>query len=164
MLHSKIENASKVGGVRSWMLLTAFNGLVASSYAIWKGYQENLVLLIIGLGLITAYLVLLARKPGYFSLLIDEKKKELHVRFFSIYPLSGRKMTIILPLKDFAGFHLTRQAGGLRRSLVLSVKTAKGVAAYKPISISLLTKETRMQLGGLLHALLPKNQSAVEKH
>ncbi len=73
----------------------------------------------------------------YYS---DLSPSKLVFRFYSLAPLSKRQNSIEIRKDEFYKFGFENNMLGLRRYLVLYQNTAKGIAKYKPISVSLLKK------------------------
>ena len=79
----------------------------------------------------------------YYS---DLSPSKLVFRFYSLAPLSKRQNSIEIRKDEFYKFMPEKKMLGLRKYLVLYQKTPKGIAKYKPISISLLKKSEMQDL------------------
>jgi hypothetical protein len=73
----------------------------------------------------------------YFS---DLSPSKIVFRFYSLAPLSKRQNSLELKKEEFHHFSFERKMFGLRYYLILYQKTMKGIAKYRPISVSLLNK------------------------
>ena len=79
----------------------------------------------------------------YYS---DLSPSKLVFRFYSLAPLSKRQNTVEIRKDEFYKFGFEEKMIGIRKYLMLYQKTPKGIAKYKPISISLLKKSERHDL------------------
>ncbi len=106
--------------------------------------QKYLIFLLIILYLIY-YFWGVVRDYHYFYY-SDLSPSKLVFRFYSLAPLSKRQNSIEVRKDEFYKFAFTEKMFGLRQYLVLYQKTPKGIAKYKPISISLLKKSEKQDL------------------
>ncbi|HEY4789452.1 MAG TPA: hypothetical protein VIH57_25555 [Bacteroidales bacterium] len=101
------------------------------------------------IGLIVLYLIYyflgIFRSYHYFYY-SDLSPSKLVFRFYSLAPLSKRQNSIEIRKDEFHKFALEKKMLGLREYLVLYQKTPRGIAKYKPISISLLKKSEKNDL------------------
>ena len=77
-------------------------------------------------------------------------------RYFSSGIFGGRKNSVEIGKKTFAGYETEKQLLGLSLSITLYQKVEKGVAKYPPIHVSSLTKEERAKIFKSLNEYLPK--------
>jgi hypothetical protein len=106
--------------------------------------QKYLIFVLIGLYLIY-YFWGPVRNYHYFYF-SDLSPSKLVFRFYSLTPLSKRHNSIEIRKDEFYKFEFVDNLFGLRKYLVLYLKTAKGIAKYKPISISLLSETQKNDL------------------
>ena len=78
-------------------------------------------------------------------------------RFFTSGIFGGRKNSIEIEKKTFAGYETNKQLMGLSLSITLYQKIAKGVAKYPPIHISALSKEEKTKIFSSLNQHSPKS-------
>lgn len=76
------------------------------------------------------------------------------LRYTVLQPLSNGNFSIEMPRRDLDKYELITSNFGLRKSIALSVRTPNGVAKYKPVSISSLTKEEREKLINNLNVII----------
>ena len=74
---------------------------------------------------------------SFFSYSDDGDK--LVFRFVSFRPFDNAKKAIEIDKKIFGGYHVNKMFFNLKKELVLSIKTKKGLAKYPAISISALS-------------------------
>lgn len=112
------------------------------------------------IGLIVLYLIYyiwgLVRKYHYFYY-SDLSPTKLVFRFYSLAPLSKRQNSIEIRKDEFYRFTMDEKWLGIRKNLVLYLRTPKGIAKFKPISISLLKKEQVRDLSVSLSYFLKEN-------
>jgi hypothetical protein len=106
--------------------------------------QQYLIFVLIGLYLIY-YFWGLIRNYHYFYY-SDLSPSKLVIRFYSLAPLSKRQNAIEIRKDEFYKYGFEERMYGLRKYLILYQKTGKGIAKYRPISISLLNKAQSQDL------------------
>lgn len=62
------------------------------------------------------------------------------IRYIPLRPLSAGNYSIEIPRRDFVKAELKTSFFGLSRNLFLYVKSQQGVAKFKPVSVTILTK------------------------
>ena len=78
-------------------------------------------------------------------------------RFFTSGIFGGRKNSIEIEKKTFAGYETNKQLMGLSLSITLYQKIEKGVAKYPPIHISALSKEEKTKIFSSLNKYVSKS-------
>ncbi len=63
------------------------------------------------------------------------------LRYIPLKPLSAGNFSIEIPKKDFVKVELKERFFGLSKKLIFYVKSTKGVAKFKPVSVSILSKK-----------------------
>jgi len=77
-------------------------------------------------------------------------------RYFTSGLFGGRKNSIEIEKRTFAGYKTEKQLMGLSLSITLFQKTKKGIAKYPPIYITALKKEERAKIFRSLNQYTPK--------
>jgi|GEM_PF-724420 hypothetical protein len=117
--------------------------------------QNYLVIALISL--YTVYYIWgLVRRYHYFYY-SDLSPTKLVFRFYSLAPLSKRQNSIEIRKDEFFKFSIQKRWLGLRKELILYTQTPKGIAKFKPISISLLSKTQVQDLSLALSYFLREN-------
>jgi len=76
----------------------------------------------------------------------NSEGSKILLRYSPLQPLLYGNYSIEVPKKSLVKFEIVDGFFGLRKSLLLYVKTPQGVAKYKPVSLSTLTKKEIEQL------------------
>jgi hypothetical protein len=79
------------------------------------------------------------KKYCYIYYISDGPK--IIMRYTSLQLLSAGNFSIELPKRDFVKAEIKSSYGGLRKELIVYVRTPQGVAKFNPVSLSTLTKE-----------------------
>ena len=85
---------------------------------------------------------------NFFS--FNDEGDKLVFRFVSLRPFDNEKRAIEIPKRDFIGFKIEKSFFNLKRDLIITIRTNKGIAKYPSISISALSEE---QMNLLSHSL-----------
>jgi hypothetical protein len=88
----------------------------------------------------------------YFS----DDEEYIVLRYFFAGLTGGRKNTITIEKRAFAGYRYVPKFGGMVKSIILYQKTGQGVAKYPPVHITAISREQREMLLGLLNRYTPK--------
>ncbi len=75
----------------------------------------------------------------YIYLVTDGPK--IILRYIPLKPLSAGNFSIEIPKKDFVKLEIVKSFGGLNKKFVFYVKSQQGVAKFKPVSITILSKQ-----------------------
>jgi hypothetical protein len=120
------------------------------------GFDQRYMVIVLITLYLAYYIWALVRKYHYFYY-SDLSPTKLVFRFYSLAPLSKRQNSIEIHKDEFYKFIFEKKLLGMRRYLILYTKTPKGIAKYKPISISLLTKSQIQDLSIAMSYLLKEN-------
>jgi|AntAceMinimDraft_14_1070370.scaffolds.fasta_scaffold08481_4 hypothetical protein len=63
------------------------------------------------------------------------------LRYIPLKPLSAGNYSIEIPKKDFVKVELVKKFFGLSKTLVFYVRSQQSVAKFKPVSVTILTKQ-----------------------
>ncbi len=63
------------------------------------------------------------------------------IRYVPLSPLTAGNYSIEIPRRDFVKAELKTSFLGLRKSLILYVRSAQGVAKFKPVSLTIMSKK-----------------------
>ena len=110
-------------------------------------------LILVAIYLVVAFMpMVLSYQFVFFS---DEGEK-LVFRYFNAGIVGGRKNSVEISKRTFAGYKTESRLFGLVRSIILLQQMGNGVAKYPPIFISALSKDQRAKLYSSLNAYAPK--------
>ncbi len=94
------------------------------------------------IGLTVFYLLSLgftyAKKYSY--ILYNSDGPKIIIRYTSLQPMSAGNFSMEIPKRDFVKAEIKNSLGGLRKDLLMYVRTPQGVAKFKPVSLSTLKK------------------------
>ena len=93
-------------------------------------------------------------KMNYTYFYFSNNSKNLVFKFYSLRFFSGKPKTIEISKSNFLKYDIVTSFFDKKDSLVLYQKTAKGVAKYPPISLTLLRKKQKTELKRALFAEL----------
>ncbi len=85
-------------------------------------------------------------KMEYNYFYFSNNNKNLVFKFYSLRNFYGKPKTIEIAKMSFMKYDITTSFFNKKESLVLYQKTAKGVAKYPPISLTLLNKNQKTEL------------------
>lgn len=86
----------------------------------------------------------------YYYIYYNGDGAKIVLRYTSIMPLSVGNFSIEIQKRDFVKKEIVSSFFGLRKSLILYVNTPQGLAKFKPISLSTLSRD---ELSALLKEL-----------
>lgn len=72
---------------------------------------------------------------------INNNSSKIIIRYYSLKPLTSEQNSLEIDKREFQKFEISNSFGGLRKYLIIYQRTAKGIAKYPPISISILNKK-----------------------
>jgi hypothetical protein len=104
------------------------------------------ILICAGLSVIFLAFYWFQYKMAYTYFYFSNNNKNLVFRFYSLRNFYGKPRTIEIAKMSFMKYDITASFFNKRESLVLYQKTAKGVAKYPPISLTLLSKNQKTEL------------------
>lgn len=90
------------------------------------------------------YALTYLRDINYFY--FNNNSSKIIIRYYSLRPLSSDQNSLEMNKQDFYKYEIKNTMGGLRKYLVIYQRTARGIAKYPPISISILKKKDVNQL------------------
>jgi hypothetical protein len=103
--------------------------------------------------LVMAIWILVAFMPmirNYQFVCFSDDGDNIIFRYFSAGMVGGKKNSLEINKKTFAGYKTESKFFGLSRSIILFQQMGQGVAKYPPVHITALTREQRAKV---LHAL-----------
>lgn len=118
------------------------------------GMSDTVVTLI--LVAIYLFLAFLPMYLNYQYVSYSDEGEKLTFRYFSSGIISGRKNSLEIDKRSFAGYRLKSEFFGLKQSLILFRHLKEGIAKYPPLYISGLRKEERKKLIGSLKRYGPE--------
>jgi hypothetical protein len=80
-------------------------------------------------------------------------------RYYFAGIVSGKKNSIEINKRSFAGYKKESEFFGLDQSLILYQQLAEGVAKYPPVHISILNRKERAKVLNSLYLHTPKNEA-----
>jgi hypothetical protein len=93
---------------------------------------------------------------NYQFIYFSDDDEYLLFRYFFAGMTGGRKNSISIEKRYFAGYKYVPKYLGFTKSIILYQKTGQGIAKYPPVHITALTYEQREKLLGLLDRYTPK--------
>jgi hypothetical protein len=108
---------------------------------------------LVGIYLIIVFLPI-ARSYQYVA--FNDEGDAIVFRYFFAGIVGGRKNTVAIPKRIFAGYKTESKIGGLIKTITLFQKAGQGKAKYPPIYISALTRDQRRKLFETLDQYSPK--------
>ena len=91
------------------------------------------------------YIAFLIRMPHYF-VYSDGDTNYITIRYYNVHPLWVKPRQLKIPKGYISKVEVKSYLFGWRKTLHISVITKTGEAQYKPVNISLLTKEQAQKL------------------
>lgn len=111
--------------------------LVASLFFKWS--PSHIFELIITIVFVDIMIFIFIKNYTYVYYNSDGPK--IIVRFTSLQPLTAGNFSVEITKRDFVKYEIIKKFFGLRKELILYVRTTKGIAKFKPISLSVLNKK-----------------------
>jgi hypothetical protein len=93
---------------------------------------------------------------NYQYVFFSDDGEELVFRYFSAGIVGGKKNSVRINKKTFAGYKTDSEYFGLSKCIILFQKIGNGIAKYPPVFISALTKEQKGNLFSKLNMYSPK--------
>ncbi len=94
------------------------------------------------------------KKLSYFYFNDDSEK--IIIRHFSLYSFKKKHIAYEINKTSFAGYELRKKFAGIRKELIVSQRTKKGVFTYPPVSIGILKLEDEKRLISQLEKYIKK--------
>jgi hypothetical protein len=107
--------------------------------------------------LVIAYIlvVFLPMLRNYQFIYFSDEGENIIFRYFESGIFGGRKNSVEIDKKSFAGYKTESSFLGLKQSIILFQKFREGVAKYPPIYISALTRKQKAEVYKSLKSLSP---------
>ncbi|MCX6301512.1 MAG: hypothetical protein NTW82_04965 [Bacteroidia bacterium] len=93
---------------------------------------------------------------NYQFVFFSDEGEKLVFRYFISGIVSGKKNSVEINKRTFAGYKTESRFFGLVKSIILFQQMGQGVAKYPPVYISALTKEQKSKLFFSLNTFAPK--------
>ncbi|MDR2836837.1 MAG: hypothetical protein LBV69_11735 [Bacteroidales bacterium] len=135
------------------MLFTLLIVASAVFTVILRLFPKYATYVIIGLFafLILIYIIYFAKKFYYIYYNSDGLK--IIIRYSSLIPIFEENSSIEIPRNDFVKAEIVKKFGGFRYELVVYVQTPHGIAKFKPVSLSTLSKKEQNEMLENLNSL-----------
>jgi len=130
----EISSRIKLGVMLLSLILAAF---IAMSL-VFKWSEKHILEYVIGSVYILFMIFVFVKNYCYIYMVTDGPK--IILRYIPLRPLSAGNFSIEIPRKDFVKVELVQKFFGLQKTLVFYVKSPQGVAKFKPVSVTILTK------------------------
>jgi hypothetical protein len=156
------DNSKTIIGVRIKLFIATviFLAYIAITYAAklikfpLLGMSDTAwTLILVALYLIIAFLPMIL---NYQFVFFSDEGEKLVFRYFSAGIVGGKKNSVEITKRSFAGYKTENKYFGLVKSVILLQQMGQGVAKYPPVYISALTKEQQSKLFASLSAYGPK--------
>ncbi len=93
---------------------------------------------------------------NYQFVFFSDEGDRLVLRYFTAGIVGGKKNSVEISKRTFAGYKTETELFGVVKSVILFQQMGQGVAKYPPVYISALNKEQRSKLFMSLNAYAPK--------
>ena len=110
-------------------------------------------LILVAIYLVVAFMPMVL---NYQFVFFSDEGEKLVFRYFNAGIVGGRKNSVEIGKRTFAGYKTESRLFGLVRSIILLQQMGNGVAKYPPIFISALSKDQSAKLYSSLNAYAPK--------
>ncbi len=108
---------------------------------------------------VVAFWVIVTIPPimlNYQFIYFSDDGENIIFRFFTAGIVAGKKNSVEISKKTFAGFKTESKFFGLSRSIILFQQVGQGTAKYPPIHTSALTRDQRRKMSQTLSVYAPK--------
>jgi len=158
----KLDNSKTIisSRIKLFAVTVLFLAYIIMSYAakIFKltlfGWSDTLWTII--LAAIWIFIALLPMILNHQYVSYSDDDETIVFRYFTSGIVGGRKNSIEIEKRTFAGYKTEKQLWGLSLSITLYQNLEKGIAKYPPIHISALTKKERAKIFKSLNQYSPK--------
>lgn len=110
-------------------------------------------LILVAIYLVVAFMPMVL---NYQFVFFSDEGEKLVFRYFNAGIVGGKKNSVEIGKRTFAGYKTESRLFGLVRSIILLQQMGNGVAKYPPIFISALSKDQSAKLYSSLNAYAPK--------
>lgn len=146
----QLNNKGRSG---NFFMLFIVSGVVFVGAAFYFVATNMNQLLIIDIVVAVIYFILFNKiKPSFFEFLVSEDS--LQINYYPVSTAVRSYQSIEVPMNQLKNFNIKKSLGGIRKDLILSVKSKYGLADYPPISISILKKNETAQVIHVLNEIL----------
>jgi hypothetical protein len=108
---------------------------------------------VVAIWIIVAFLPMIL---NYQFIYFSDDGENLVFRFFTAGIVGGKKNSVEISKRTFAGYETGSKYLGLSRSIILFQQVGNGIANYPPIHITALTREQRKKMLQALSMYAPK--------
>src|SRR5574340_1134664 len=98
------------------------------------------------LSFLWVFLIIIPMFLNYQFVFFSDDTEKIIIRYFNAGIVGGRKNSVEIDKRAFAGYKVEKKLFGLISSLTLFQKFSEGVAKYPPVYISALTKQEKSKL------------------
>jgi hypothetical protein len=102
------------------------------------------------------FIAFLPMMLNYQFVFYSDDGEKLIIRYFTSGIIGGRKNSVEISKRAFAGYKTESKFFGLVKSIILLQQVGQSVAKYPPVFISALSKEQRSKLFMSLNTYAPK--------
>jgi hypothetical protein len=110
-------------------------------------------LILVGIWLVFLFMPMIRNVQFVF---FTDEGENIVFRYFFAGMVGGKKNSISITKKTFAGYEIEKKYFGLSTSIILFQKIGQGIAKYPPIYITALNSEQRKKMLLLLNKYSPK--------
>jgi len=110
------------------------------------------VLILVGLNILIAFLPMFL---SYQYIFYSDDNEKILFRYFTAGIVGGRKNSVEIDKRSFAGYKMEKSFFGLIRNITLYQNFNEGVAKYPPVYISALSREERAKILRSLNLYAP---------
>jgi hypothetical protein len=110
-------------------------------------------LILVALYLIVAFMPMFL---NYQFVFFSDEGEKLVFRYFTAGIVGGKKNSVEISKRTFAGYKMESKYFGLVKSVILFQQMGQGIAKYPPVYINALNKEQRSKLFMSLNTYAPK--------
>ncbi|PLX08617.1 MAG: hypothetical protein C0596_07110 [Marinilabiliales bacterium] len=121
------------------MLISVLLLAVVAMSLIFGWSEKHILEYVIG-GIYLLFMVFVFIKDYCYIYFITDGPKII-LRYIPLKPLSAGNYSIEVPRRDFVKAEVVKSFFGLSKKLVFYVRSQQGVAKFKPVSISILSKQ-----------------------
>ncbi|NLA25449.1 MAG: hypothetical protein GX879_10835 [Bacteroidales bacterium] len=148
-----INNKEKATRIKMGLMLVTILYTALIVFSLIYSWSKNHEVEIIGtIVFVIVAIFFFMRKYMYIIYNVDSGR--IIFRYVPLHPFSPQNSSIEIPVRDFVKYELKKSSFGLRESIILYVKTPNGIAKYKPVSITSLSKEERQDLINSLNTIM----------
>jgi hypothetical protein len=108
--------------------------------------------------LVAIYLIILFLPMimNYEYVYFSDEEEHIVIRYFFAGMIGGKKNSISINKRTFAGYKYEKKYWGLHKSIILLQKIGQGIAKYPPVYITALTRDQQEKLFNILDRYSPR--------